>query len=200
MIDPPIPECTGALVAGGKATRMGGRPKGLLRVGGEPVAARSLRIFGELFAGAMVVADDPAPYAALGAPVVPDAIPGNGAPCGVHAALAAAPTPWVFTAACDMPFLSSRALRFLWDRRGHAPAVLIRFAGRLEPLHAFWSRACLPELERRLREGDPSLQALARVVGARVVEEEEWRRIDPLGRALENANTPEDAARLGLTR
>jgi molybdenum cofactor guanylyltransferase len=200
MIDPPIPECTGALVAGGKATRMGGRPKGLLRVGGEPVAARSLRIFGELFAGAMVVADDPAPYAALGAPVVPDAIPGKGAPGGVHAALAAAPTPWVFTAACDMPFLSSRALRFLWDRRGHAPAVLIRFAGRLEPLHAFWSRACLPELERRLREGDPSLQALARVVGARVVEEEEWRRIDPLGRALENANTPEDAARLGLTR
>jgi molybdenum cofactor guanylyltransferase len=200
MIDPPIPECTGALVAGGKATRMGGRPKGLLRVGGEPVAARSLRIFGELFAGAMVVANDPAPYAALGAPVVPDAIPGKGAPGGVHAALAAAPTPWVFTAACDMPFLSSRALRFLWDRRGHAPAVLIRFAGRLEPLHAFWSRACLPELERRLREGDPSLQALARVVGARVVEEEEWRRIDPLGRALENANTPEDAARLGLTR
>jgi molybdenum cofactor guanylyltransferase len=200
MIDPPIPECTGALVAGGKATRMGGRPKGLLRVGGEPVAARSLRIFGELFAGAMVVADDPAPYAALGAPVVPDAIPGKGAPGGVHAALAAAPTPWVFTAACDMPFLSSRALRFLWDRRGDAPAVLIRFAGRLEPLHAFWSRACLPELERRLREGDPSLQALARVVGARVVEEEEWRRIDPLGRALENANTPEDAARLGLTR
>jgi molybdenum cofactor guanylyltransferase len=200
MIDPPIPECTGALVAGGKATRMGGRPKGLLRVGGEPVAARSLRIFGELFAGAMVVANDPAPYAALGAPVVPDAIPGKGAPGGVHAALAAAPTPWVFTAACDMPFLSSRALRFLWDRRGDAPAVLIRFAGRLEPLHAFWSRACLPELERRLREGDPSLQALARVVGARVVEEEEWRRIDPLGRALENANTPEDAARLGLTR
>jgi molybdenum cofactor guanylyltransferase len=200
MIDPPIPECTGALVAGGKATRMGGRPKGLLRVGGEPVAARSLRIFGELFAGAMVVANDPAPYAALGAPVVPDAISGKGAPGGVHAALAAAPTPWVFTAACDMPFLSSRALRFLWDRRGHAPAVLIRFAGRLEPLHAFWSRACLPELERRLREGDPSLQALARVVGARVVEEEEWRRIDPLGRALENANTPEDAARLGLTR
>jgi molybdenum cofactor guanylyltransferase len=146
------------------------------------------------------VANDPAPYAALGAPVVPDAIPGKGAPGGVHAALAAAPTPWVFTAACDMPFLSSRALRFLWDRRGHAPAVLIRFAGRLEPLHAFWSRACLPELERRLREGDPSLQALARVVGARVVEEEEWRRIDPLGRALENANTPEDAARLGLTR
>jgi molybdenum cofactor guanylyltransferase len=200
MIDPPIPECTGALVAGGKATRMGGRPKGLLRVGGEPVAARSLRIFGELFAGAMVVANDPAPYAALGAPVVPDAISGKGAPGGVHAALAAAPTPWVFTGACDMPFLSSRALRFLWDRRGDAPAVLIRFAGRLEPLHAFWSRACLPELERRLREGDPSLQALARVVGARVVEEEEWRRIDPLGRALENANTPEDAARLGLTR
>jgi len=40
---------------------------------------------------------------------------------------------------------------------------------------------------------------LATAVGARLVEEEEWRLVDPGGRALSNANTPDDVARLGLT-
>src|SRR5512138_2692613 len=102
MASPRFPDCTGALVAGGRATRLAGVPKGLLRVEGEPIAARTLRIFGGLFGARLVVANDPAPYAALGAPVVGDRFPGKGAPAGVHAALAAAATPWVFTAACDM--------------------------------------------------------------------------------------------------
>jgi acetylornithine deacetylase/succinyl-diaminopimelate desuccinylase-like protein len=104
----------------------------------------------------------------------------------------------VFAAACDMPFLDARAIAFLAERREGAKAVLVRFGGRLEPLHAFWSRACLPALERMLREGEPSLRDLARAVEARVVEEEAWREVDPAGRSFANVNTPADAARLGV--
>jgi molybdopterin-guanine dinucleotide biosynthesis protein A len=32
-----------------------------------------------------------------------------------------------------------------------------------------------------------------------VVEEAEWRAMDPSGRSLENANAPEDLLRLGLS-
>src|SRR5512143_1571568 len=198
MPAPPFPDCTGALVAGGRATRMGGAAKGLLRVAGEPIAARSVALFRRLFGEVIVVANDPAPYAGLGAPVVPDAVRGKGAPGGLHAALLAARTPWVFAAACDMPFLSERAIALLAARREGAAAVVPRFRGRLEPLHAFWSRACLPALERLLAAGDPSLRDLAREVGAVVVEEEGWRAADPAGRTFENANTPGDLARLGL--
>lgn len=198
MASPRFPDCTGALVAGGRATRMAGVPKGLLRVAGEPIAARTLRIFGALFGERLVVANDPAPYITLGVPVVGDRFPDKGAPGGVHAALAAARTPWVFTAACDMPFLSEEAVAYLLARRGGARAVVVRFHGRLEPLHAVWSRECLPVLEAALRAGDPSLLELARAVSPRIVEEPEWRAIDPQGRSLENANTPADALRLGL--
>jgi molybdopterin-guanine dinucleotide biosynthesis protein A len=177
---------------------MGGAPKGLLRVGGQPIAARSVALFLRLFGKAMVVANDRAPYAALGAPVIADLLPGRGAPGGLHAALTAADTQWVFAAGCDMPFLDERAIAFLAARRPGAEAVLVRAGGRLEPLHAFWSRACLPALERLLAGGEPSLRDLVRAVNARIVEEEEWRAVDPAGRSLENANTPEDAARLGL--
>jgi molybdopterin-guanine dinucleotide biosynthesis protein A len=193
-----IPGCTGALVAGGRATRLGGWPKGLLRAGGETLAARSVALFRALFGEVLVVANDPAPYADLGVPVVPDTLPGKGAPGGLHAALRAARTPWVFAAGCDMPFLSAGAIRFLWDRRGPAPAALVEWERGLEGLHAFWSAPCLPLVERMLREGEPSLRALAAAVGARVVPAAVWRLVDPEGRAFENANAPEDLRRLGL--
>ncbi|HET8539517.1 MAG TPA: dipeptidase [Anaeromyxobacter sp.] len=194
----PIDGCTGALVAGGAAVRMGGTPKGLLRVGGQTIAARSVALFRRVFGRALVVANDAAPYAGLGVPVIPDAIRGRGAPGGLHAALSAAETPWVFVAGCDMPFLDAGAIRSLAARRQGADAVLVRFRGHLEPLHAFWSRACLPVLERLLAEGEPSFRDLAAAVRTRVVEEEEWRAVDPDGRAFANANTPEDVRRLGL--
>jgi molybdopterin-guanine dinucleotide biosynthesis protein A len=193
-----LTDCTGAVVAGGQGSRLGGVAKGLLRLDGEPLVARTLRLFGEVFARSLVVANDAGPYAAFGAPVVPDRIAGRGAPGGLHAALGAALTPWVFTAGCDMPFLSAQAMRWLWTQRGDAPAVAVVWRGRLQPLHAFWSRGCLPTVERMLAVGQPSMWQLATAVGARLVGEEAWREIDPDGRAFENVNTPEEAVRLGL--
>jgi molybdopterin-guanine dinucleotide biosynthesis protein A len=177
---------------------MGGIPKGLLRAGGVPIAARSVALFRELFDEALVVANDPAPWHGLGVRVVPDVLAGRGAPGGLHAALSTAAAEWVFAAGCDMPFLDGTAIAFLAGRRAGADAVLVRFGGRLEPLHAFWSRRCLAPLDGLLRAGEPSLRDLAAAVRAHVVEEAEWRSVDPEGRALENANTPEDAQRLAL--
>jgi molybdenum cofactor guanylyltransferase len=195
-----VEDCLGVLLAGGRGARLGGVPKGLLRLrpDGAPLAARALELFGTLFERSLLVTNDPAPYRALGAPLLADRIPGKGAPGGLHAALHAAGAGWVFAAACDMPFLRAEPIRLLAGRRAGAAAVLVRCGGRLHPLHAFWSTACLPALEALLQGGDPSLQELARAVPARIVEEEEWLRVDPGGRALENANTPGDLARLGL--
>jgi molybdopterin-guanine dinucleotide biosynthesis protein A len=199
--EPSLLDCTGVLVAGGRAARMGGAPKGLLRVGGEPIAARSVALFRSLFGRAMIVTNDPAPYAALGAPTVADVVAGRGAPGGLHAALAAAETGWVFAAGCDMPFLDAGAITFLAARRRRElDAVLVRTHAGLEPLHAFWSRACLPILEGLLAAGQPSFRDLAAAVRADVVEEAEWRTVDPALRSLENANTPADVERLGLER
>lgn len=195
---PRFPDCTGALIAGGLGSRMGGVAKGLLRLDGEPLVVRALRVFQGLFAESVLVASDAAPYAALPVRATPDLLPGRGAPGGLHAALSAARTAWVFTAACDMPFLDAAQIAWLGEQRQGAPAVAVVWRGRLQPLHAFWSRACLPEIDRLLRQSQPSMWQLATAVGARLVPEEAWREVDPEGRAFENVNTPEDAARLGL--
>ncbi len=198
MPAPPFPDVTGVLVAGGTASRLRGVAKGLLRVGGEPIAARSLGLFARLFADALVVANDAAPYRGLGARVVPDVLAGKGAPGGVHAALAAARTRWIFAAACDMPYLSEEGIRFLASRREGVRAVGVVWEGRFEGLHAFWSVEALGAIEPLLRAGDPSLWQIAAAAGARFVEADAWRAVDPVGRAFANANTPEDAERLGL--
>jgi molybdopterin-guanine dinucleotide biosynthesis protein A len=193
-----IPDCTGVLVAGGQARRLGGAAKGFVRLRGVPLAERSLALFRDLFEEVLVIANDPGPWVALGVRVVPDAITGKGAPGGLHAALRGAHTRWIFTAACDMPFLAEGPIRHLASRRDGAPAVLVEWERGLEGLHAFWSRGALPAVERMLREGDPSLRAIAAEIGARVVPAREWREVDPEGRCLENVNTPEDIVRLGL--
>jgi molybdopterin-guanine dinucleotide biosynthesis protein A len=132
--------------------------------------------------------------------VVPDVLPGKGAPGGLHAALSAARTGWVFVAACDMPFLAGGPIRHLAGLRAGATAVLVRGERGIEGLHAFWSRAALPVIDRMLRQGDPSLRAIAEAVGARVVTAAEWSAVDPFGRSFANANTPDDLLRLGLER
>jgi molybdopterin-guanine dinucleotide biosynthesis protein A len=195
-----IPDCTGVIVAGGQARRLGGTPKGLLRLGGETLAARTVGLLRALFGEVLVAAADPEPWTSLGAWVVPDVFPGRGAPGGLHAALSAARTGWIFAAGCDMPFLAEGPIRLLAARRGDAPAALVEWERGLEGLHGFWSRRSLPEVERMVREGQPSLRELARSVGAAIVPAAEWRAVDPQGRSFENANTPEDLLRLGLVR
>ncbi len=157
---------------------------------GEPLAARTLRLFAALFEASLVVANDPTPYRGMGAPIVPDLLPGRGAPGGLHAALSTVATGWVFAAACDMPFLAEAPIQLLAARRAGAAAVLPRAGGRLHPLHGLWSRACLPVLERLLTQGEPSLVELAGTVPACVVEEEEWLAADPGGRALSERQHP----------
>jgi molybdenum cofactor guanylyltransferase len=197
-----IPGCTGAVIAGGRASRLGGIPKGLLRLEGEPLVARTLRVFDGLFEEALLVANEGAPYRELGLAspprVVGDLLQGMGAPGGLHAALAAARTDWVFTVGCDMPRLAAGPIERLWALRGDAPGAAVIWKGRLQPLHAFWARAALPEVERMLRAGEPSMWQLATALGVRFVDEAAWREIDPEGAVFENVNTPADAARLGL--
>src|SRR5688572_7280645 len=113
MIGLPIHDASGALIAGGSGSRLGGYPKGLLRFDGVPIAERTARLFGSLFADSMLVTNNPAPYEQVPLRKIPDFISGRGAPGGLHAALRASRTEWIFAAACDMPRLDAAGILFL---------------------------------------------------------------------------------------
>ncbi len=98
---------TGLLLAGGRATRMGGRDKGLIEVAGRPLAAHVLAGLGPQVDELLINANRHAgAYAALGATVVADPIEGYLGPlAGVLAGLEQASRPLVATLPCDSPFV-----------------------------------------------------------------------------------------------
>ena len=53
--------CAAAILAGGKATRMGGRAKSFLVVDAERVIDRQLAVLRPLFSEILIVANDPGP-------------------------------------------------------------------------------------------------------------------------------------------
>src|SRR5262245_38047616 len=148
----------GVIVAGGRASRMGGRDKAFAAVGGEPIAVRTIRLFHELFPQVIVVTNRPERFRGLGVEAVADRFPGCGPLAGVHAALLASRHPHVFVAACDMPGLAREAIRLVVGRIGDADAVVPRWEGDVEPLHAVYAVRCLPAVEACLRAGRHALR------------------------------------------
>jgi molybdenum cofactor guanylyltransferase len=194
-----IGDATGALLAGGKGTRLGGVRKALLVKDGRALLAHTLELYARLFPHALVIANEAGVYDRFGAPVASDPIADRGAPGGLFAALSASTTPWLFLAACDMPALDARVIEALGSRRAGVQAVVATIEGRPEPLHAFWAAAARPTLERLLREGEPSFRdLLAEVPHARVPIEDLERDAPGALASFANVNTPDDLAPFGL--
>lgn len=109
----PIPreQITGLLLAGGRATRMGGADKGLQTLHNKPLASHVLERLAPQTGALLISANRNAQtYAALGAPfsatVVADTLPDFPGPlAGLLAGLRASRTPYLLSAPCDSPWL-----------------------------------------------------------------------------------------------
>lgn len=191
---------TGAILAGGAGKRLGGVRKAFLRAGDSTLLERQLAVFASLFPASLIVANEKGVYDDFGAPVVSDAIADRGAPAGLHAALSAAKTKWVFLVACDMPALDARVIEALAKRRDGVEASVAIVEGRAEPLHAFWSVDLRGALERMLRDGEPSFRDVLRAIPHASIElallEQE---VPGAATSFANVNTPDDLERFGLS-
>lgn len=189
------PRCTGVILAGGQATRYGGRAKGLERVGGERVIDRVARALGEVADSLLLVANDPAAAAWLpGVRVAADVRPGCGSLGGIHAALVHAGGPAVVVA-WDMPFVPARlltALRALGEQ-GHDAAVPESDSKRgLEPLCAWYAPSCIAPIERRLDAGDRRVIAFYDDVDVARLPTERVHELGDPARLFMNVNTPDE--------
>ncbi len=190
------PRCdvAGVILAGGRGVRLSGARKGLLRIGGERVIERLLRVLGMFFADVAIAAREPEVYEPFGAPVLPDAFPERSSLNGLHTALVATQTPYVFVVACDIPFLRPDVVELLL--RKLSPGVDVAAPrwrnGYYEPLCAVYSKRCLPLIAERLRRSEHRITAFFPDVSVATVGEEELRAVDPGLRSFVNINTPEE--------
>ncbi len=188
--------CTGAIVAGGRATRLGGRPKGLELVGDRRILDRVAGALAQVCDGLLLVANAPDAAGWLpGVPVAPDEVPDAGPLGGVLTALVRAETA-VLAVAWDMPFVPPSLLgelRRIGEAEGAAAVLPERDAARrVEPLCAYYGTACRAAAAARVARGVLRLQALAEEVRARRMPVErvlDWG--DP-ARLFLSVNTPEE--------
>lgn len=182
-------DVSAGILAGGASSRMGS-DKALLDFRGRPLIAHQLGILRPLFHEVLIGANDPAAYAAFGARVVPDLLSERCSLSGVHALLSEASTPYVFAVACDLPFLNPKLIEVLLKPRVGVDVVLPVSDRGPEPLHAVYSKACLPAIEAAGRRGVWKMTGfLKNVRVARVpIREADWK-VDGRSPFL-NANTP----------
>lgn len=183
-----------AILVGGQSRRMGAN-KALLRLepDGPTVVESIVRKLGEVADEVFLVGAEPADFAFLGLPMIPDAIPGTGALGGIHAALRASRNPQVLIVGCDLPFLSVNLLRYM----ASLPCdydVLVPMVGELQPLHAIYTRTCLPVVEQCLRSGQYQVKGWLAQADVRTIEQPVVRQYDPLLLSSFNMNTPEHLA------
>lgn len=196
MATAPTP-VAGVIVAGGRASRMGGRDKAFAAVGGEPIVVRTIRLFRELFPQVVVATHRPERFHALGVETVADRFPGCGPLAGIHAALLASRHPHAFVAACDMPGLDPGVIGFLLERIGGADAIVPCWDGDVEPLHGVYATRCAPLMEARLLAGRFALRDFLASVRVDWVRETELRAVRGTARSLVNVNTPDELAAAG---
>ena len=163
--------CVGAIVAGGRATRMGGRPKGLETVGGRRIVDRVAGALAQVTDRLLLVANAvDAPTWLPGVETVPDLVAGAGPLGGVLTALDHAGGP-ALVVAWDMPFVPASLLgelRRVAEEEGALALAPERDGkGRVEPLCAWYGPACREPAAERVRRGELRMTALLDAVGAR---------------------------------
>lgn len=177
------------LIAGGRATRLGGTDKAWLEKDGVPqVLHLSARVRGEVEAVLVSANRDLERYVDHGLAVVADRSPDLGPLGGLDALVGACATPWLLTLPVDLVSVNDCLLRSLRAAGGDG-AWAEDDDGR-QPLVALWRvealRAALPAA---LESGDLSIRGLQAGLDMSVVRFE--------GLRFGNLNTPADLAAAG---
>ena len=169
-----------------------GTNKALLEFGGARLIERLVRTTRPLFREIAIIANDPETYAYLGIPIWPDRIPGKGSLGGIYTAVYHSTFPQIFCIACDMPFPNPTVIAYLRDLASGYDVVVPRTADGYQPLHAVYSKSCLPLMEAMIHANRLKIDRLFPAVRLRTVEEHELRPLDPSLLCFVNVNTQEE--------
>ncbi len=120
-----------------------------------------------------------------------DIIKQQGPLSGIHAALNYAKHDWVAIAACDMPFLTPKYWQTLAQFQKDQDLIMLTQKAKLEPLAAFYHKACLPVIEMQLQQDKRAIHELIPKLNAQIIPFETLKLAQ---NSLKNINYLEDIA------
>lgn len=165
---PQSTDVTAIVLAGGRATRLGGVDKGLQPLHDKPLIEHVLaRLQGQAATILINCNRSHDQYARYGLPLVPDRLPDFPGPlAGLHAGLHACSTPWLLTVPCDSPYLPDDLCPRLLSQIDNAPAIFVS-TPEAQPVFALYRNTLLPALEQFLAEGERGVGRWLSFIGAR---------------------------------
>ncbi|MBU1611886.1 MAG: molybdenum cofactor guanylyltransferase [Proteobacteria bacterium] len=189
-----VPVISAAILAGGEAKRLGGCNKGLVELGGQPLLRHVITALEGLFEEIFLVTRHPDGLTEFGHRIALDRYDHRCSLTGIHAALDGADTPFVFTTACDTPFLQPNLVHALMEQIGCGADVIVpvRDGWYYYPLCAIYSKSCLPVIEAQLDQGKLQTVSFLKQVKVATIPLESLLPYDPTLCSLFNVNTPQD--------
>ena len=184
--------CCAVILSGGLNSRMAGKNKGFLDVGGKTILNRLLDRLAPLFSEILLVTRQPDAYDNIPVRVVTDLYEDRSSLTGIHAALVNAKADFGFVVPCDAPFIQPGVVRLLLDELDPQLDVIVPWvAGHYEPLCAIYSKKCVPVIEAQLDRGDYTIYNFFDRVNVKIIPTDRIKTVDPKLHSFINVNTPE---------
>ncbi|AFJ48975.1 molybdenum cofactor guanylyltransferase MobA [Shimwellia blattae] len=183
-----LSQVQGAILAGGRATRMGGQDKGLILLNNQPLWQWVYQRLAPQTGGVVISANrNTEEYQKSGLAVIRDTIAGFPGPlAGMLSVLESVEGEWFLFAPCDVPGIPGDLAARLWAGKQGAPAVWVHDGERDHPTIALLHRSLQPAMRAYLLAGERRVMVFLRQAGGMAVSFAGQRDL------FVNVNTPED--------
>jgi len=187
-------QVTSIILAGGRNLRLGSS-KALEIIGGKSLIERVIERV-KLVSNQTLIVTSPGQLAlplAGEVKVLVDLYPGKGPLGGIYTGLLASPSSHSVVVACDMPFLNIKLLGYMIELSPGFDAVVPRLEeGKLEPLHAIYSRSCLGIMKTEIERNHLQISHLLTMLRVKYIERAECQKFDPQLLTFFNINCQSD--------
>ncbi|PNF13155.1 molybdenum cofactor guanylyltransferase MobA [Enterobacter cancerogenus] len=181
-------EIIGVVLAGGRATRMGGKDKGLQLLNGKPLWQHVAdALAGQVSARVLSANRHIDIYQRSGLPVYQDTLADYPGPlAGMLSVMQQDRGEWFVFCSCDTPFIPACLVERMVQQRGDSPVVWAHDGERDHPTIALIHRSLIPALQDYLAAGERRVMVFMRQSGGHSVD------FSDLKSAFVNVNTLED--------
>ena len=192
---------TAIILAGGKASRMKGQDKAFLKIDNEPLIILQMRALKRIFKKIIIVTDLPEKYGNIrNVKVISDIIPHQGPLGGIYSGLTASNSFYNFVVACDMPYIDTGFIEYMYKKSSGYDAVIPRINKRYEPLYSFYSKNCLKFIGQLLDKKIFRINRLFSKIKLQEITKNEVGEFAFGARIFTNINTKEDLANMYADR
>ncbi|GIV27253.1 MAG: putative molybdenum cofactor guanylyltransferase [Bacteroidia bacterium] len=152
----------GIIIAGGKATRLNGMSKGLIKVNGIPIIENQKKLL-EKYCQQIIIVSNDSSYDYLrndNTVIISDLIKDIGPIGGLLSGLSFTTEEKNIVLACDMPYISDELIQDLIDYKDNADVVVPKLLENVHTLCGIYSKNVLPIIKQQIEIMDYKLKHL----------------------------------------